>query len=132
MHEHHQPGYMWHEADHWDPRTRRWIFLPRKVSQSVLHDPHTDELMGSNIFIVASEDFTTIDVRTVDGGGGNDRGFTAVRKVPGTANDFAALSVREVGDHTATWMVVFDITDGRVLLEDVVADGVKYEGLEFL
>ena len=28
------PGYLWHEAVHWDARNRRWIILPRKESQT--------------------------------------------------------------------------------------------------
>ena len=26
------PGYLWHEAVHWAPRQRHWVFLPRKAS----------------------------------------------------------------------------------------------------
>ena len=130
------PGYLWHEAVHWDPRMRRWVFLPRKASESDPYEPTADERKGTNLLIFANEDFTDINVLRV---GGKDaapadpeRGFTAIRKVPGTANDFMALQVREVAEETATWILIFD-GEGNVLLPpQLVASDVKFEGLEFI
>jgi soluble calcium-activated nucleotidase 1 len=57
------PGYLWHEAVHWDPRSRLWVMLPRKASTSTIYSPKTDETMGANLIVLCSEDFTDIQVR---------------------------------------------------------------------
>jgi len=128
-----EPGYLWHESVHWDPRTRTWYFLPRKASVDELYSPTADETRGTNFFIEASEFFETINVSRI-GPLEKDRGFTALRKVPGTADRFIALKVLEIGDDTRTWITVFDKA-GNILLEpefQLVSDKHKYEGLEFL
>lgn len=125
-------GWLWHEAVHWDPRGRRWVFLPRKESHSTPFIPGANEPLGSNLLIVASEDFTDIQIKRI-GPLELDRGFTAVRKVPGTEDVFLALKVKEMLGVTKTWLTVFDL-DGNFLLESNQFEevgGVKYEGLEF-
>jgi len=136
-------GYLWHEAVHFCPRNRKWYILPRKRTFTTPYDPVTDEHMGTNILLTASEDFRDIDVQTI-GPLQDDRGFTALRKIPGTDDHFLALKVREVGDETATWVAAFDAS-GNMLLDKsqpgVDEDGfyyitdpehVKFEGLEFV
>ncbi|CAK9062538.1 Soluble calcium-activated nucleotidase 1 (SCAN-1) (Apyrase homolog), partial [Durusdinium trenchii] len=134
-------AYLWHEAVHFCPRTRSWYVLPRKRSLHRRYDPVLDETMGTNVLLIASEDFREITTRRV-GPLQPDRGFTALRKIPGTLDHFLALKVREVGDEASTWITVFD-TDGNMLLHpdvnaDVDPDGfvfvdhIKFEGLEFL
>lgn len=44
------PGYMVHEAIHWDPHTRQWFVLPRRVS-SESYDEKLDEKKGSNLVL---------------------------------------------------------------------------------
>lgn len=126
-------GWLWHEAVHWDPRTRRWIFLPRKESHSTPFIPGATSELGSNLLLIVSEGFTSIDVRRV-GPLELDRGFTAVRKVPGTEQDFVALKVKETKGEVKSWITVFDL-DGNLLLDpnpfEFVGD-LKFEGLEFL
>jgi soluble calcium-activated nucleotidase 1 len=179
------PGYLWHEAVHWDARARRWIFLPRKASRCPLpyrdapkevapdvrdipagreiagergcphYTPEHDETMGTNLLLVASEDFSDIRVSRV-GPLQADRGFTSLRKVPGTASAYLALKVKEVscpecptGTETETLITVFDLETGRPLLDGDVGDrgesvplghgrwarvgggALKFEGLEF-
>ncbi|GBG34313.1 Soluble calcium-activated nucleotidase 1 [Hondaea fermentalgiana] len=134
-------SYLWHEAVHWCPRNRKWYILPRKRSLSDPYDPVTDETKGANILLTASDDFRDISVTTI-GPLQPDRGFTALRKVPGSEDHFIALKVREVGDETATWITVFD-AKGNMLLDQTADDGVdddgflfvdtrKFEGLEFV
>lgn len=88
-------GYLWHEAVHWDDRGRRWVLLPRKRSQD-MYEEVADETRGTNIVLVASEDFRDITVTPV-GPLEAEYGFTTLRKVPGTADVFLAVKAKEVG-----------------------------------
>lgn len=76
------PGYLWHEAVTFLPRTRKWYFLPRKASEDVPYDPVADERLGTNLLIITSEDFSDITVQKV-GPLELDRGFTSLRHIPG-------------------------------------------------
>jgi len=138
------PGYLWHEAVEWDPRHRRWVILPRKASESEPFDDTLDEKCATNLLLLASEDFSSIEVRRL-GPLELEWGVSAVRKVPGTDATFIALKAREVDGQTATKVVVFDIPSGagaepRMLLTPPMqpvggseeAAAVKYEGLDFL
>eukprot|EP00930_Biecheleria_cincta_P015808 TRINITY_DN13059_c0_g1_i1.p1 TRINITY_DN13059_c0_g1~~TRINITY_DN13059_c0_g1_i1.p1 ORF type:complete len:362 (-),score=68.65 TRINITY_DN13059_c0_g1_i1:61-1146(-) len=126
------PGYLWHEAVIWDAWLRRWVVLPRKASQDSPYTPQDDETRGTNLLLIASEDFSEIEVRTL-GPLEPEWGFAALRKVPGTNDTYAALKVLEVGDRTETKLAVFDLR-GNMLLDPPFqhVDSVKYEGLEFL
>lgn len=125
------PGYLWHEAFHFDSRLRKWVILPRKESQT-LYDEAENEWKGSNLLLLASEDFAQVTVRRV-GPLDPEYGFTAVRKLPGT-DMYAALKVKEHGtavQHTV--LTVFDL-DGNIRIDPPfvhVAD-LKYEGIEFV
>jgi hypothetical protein len=97
------------------------------------YHPVTDELMGTNLLIIANEDFSSIEVRRV-GELEADRGFTAVRKVPGLPDTYMALKVLEQGDVAKTWICVFDL-DGYMYLDppmQLVSEHIKFEGLEFV
>mmetsp|Transcript_40976 Transcript_40976/g.65889 ORF Transcript_40976/g.65889 Transcript_40976/m.65889 type:complete len:100 (+) Transcript_40976:1042-1341(+) len=99
--------------------------------------------MGTNILLTCSEDFSHITLQTI-GPLQLDRGFTALRRIPGTEDHFFALKVLEVGDETRSWITAFDShgtmlldrsqenvdDDGFLLITD--PSGVKFEGLEFV
>ena len=139
-------GYMWHEAIHWFEEERKWVVLPRKASTDTPYSPKADENMGTNLLLLASEDFSEIDVRRL-GPLEPAYGFTAVRKLPGKFNSgggnelrhlFVGLKVREEeetdekGMVTHTKLAVFDL-EGRFYTDPPflhVSDD-KYEGLEF-
>ena len=125
------PGYLWHEAVHWDPRTKHWIILPRK--QSYTHyTPEDDEIRGTNLLIIANEDFTDIKVKNI-GPKEPEYGFSALRKVPGTNDLYLALKVKEVNFTTRSKICLFDL-NGEMYFDPPflnVGDE-KYEGLEFL
>lgn len=128
------PGYLSHEAVVFNPFTKQWIFLPRKASVGVPYDDETDESMGSNLLLLASEDFTRIDVRHA-GELEDTWGFTSVALVPGSQGQFLlALKVEERGRSYHTKLTVLDL-EGNLLLDPPgfqhVAD-VKLEGVEFL
>merc|ERR1712159_137858 len=126
-----RPGYLWHEAVHWDVRSRRWILLPRKASFGEPYSPESDETRGTNLLLIASEDFSDIIVRRI-GPLEPEYGFSAVRKVPGTDDVYMALKVLEIGTKTSTKITVFDL-DGNFLLDPpfVHVDDLKYEGVDF-
>ena len=123
------PGYLWHEAVCWDAAIARWIFLPRKASHGAPYHPIGDERMGTNLLLLAAEDFSHIEVRRL-GPVEPEYGFSALRKFPGSRGLYIAVKVREVGAETSSKLVVFDL-DGRIYLDLPFADD-KYEGVEFL
>mmetsp|Transcript_88922 Transcript_88922/g.226285 ORF Transcript_88922/g.226285 Transcript_88922/m.226285 type:complete len:398 (-) Transcript_88922:63-1256(-) len=136
------PGYLWHEAIEWDPRLKRWLVLPRKASEHEQYTPESDETRGTNMLLVASEDFSDIEVHRV-GPMEPGWGFTALRKVPGSAGMYLALKAFEVDGRTETRIALFDLGgpsgSPRLLLDppfqavgDAGESAVKYEGLEFL
>jgi soluble calcium-activated nucleotidase 1 len=125
------PGYLWHEAVHWDPRSRQWILLPRKHSLTA-YWPDDDERRGTNLLIIASEDFSSINVKRI-GPLEPEYGFTAVRKVPGTDGIFLALKAKEVGEVTHTKIAMFDLNGTMYFDPPFLEVGdQKFEGLEFL
>ncbi|CAK9029708.1 unnamed protein product [Durusdinium trenchii] len=125
------PGYLWHEAIIWDAWLQRWIVLPRKASLES-YSPTADETRGTNVLLLADENFSTIEALSV-GPLEPDWGFAALRKVPGTNDTYAALKVLEVGSRTATKICVFDL-QGKMLMEPpfLHVKDQKFEGLEFL
>jgi len=48
--------YVAYVVDH-----RKWIILPRKVSVDIPYNEDTDEVLGSNLMLIADEDFTRIE-----------------------------------------------------------------------
>jgi soluble calcium-activated nucleotidase 1 len=125
------PAYLIHEAVVFNPKTRKWIFLPRRASK-LPYDPVIDEEMGSNIMLIVDEHFTHVEKRTV-GQLDTNWGYSSVKVVPFT-NDLMALRVFEVNGVTKTMITVFD-ENGRFKLEPeyvMISENVKYEGLEFL
>ena len=94
-------GYLWHEAIEWDALSRRWIVLPRKRGFVTPFEPTRDESMGTNVLLVADEDFRHINVSSV-GPLEPEWGFSSVRRVPGMRDVFAALKCREVDGEMQT------------------------------
>jgi len=133
------PGYLWHEAVHFDHRNRQWVILPRKESYTE-YDEEENQYRGSNLLILASEDFSDITVRRVGDGHHDPKyGFTTLKKLPGTNSTYAALKVAEFVNETHdiqhTTFTVFDANTGQIMLEPepfAHVENVKYEGMEFL
>jgi soluble calcium-activated nucleotidase 1 len=140
------PGYVVHEAVHWSHHLRKWVFLPRRISQQP-YSPSKDEHLGSNKVLLVDEGFTTsttVDVhfekyKEEDGG---LHGFSAFSFVPNT-KDRHVLATRSVeegcyNDDIAeckfrTYFCVFDILTGELLMDEVLYDTpLKFEGLEFV
>jgi soluble calcium-activated nucleotidase 1 len=119
-----------------DPRTRKWIFLPRKRSLNEQYNPVSDAEKGTNLLIIADEHFQNISVSEI---GPLDPlyGFTSVRKVPGTEDLYMALKVKEIERadvrQTHTVLTVFDLSGNFHTSPPFIEVGAtKFEGLEFL
>lgn len=149
-------GYVWHEAVVWNSRMRstyklltitdiqKWIFLPRKHSTAVPYDPLSDEMLGTNLMVIASDDWrdeSDLELRRV-GLLEPEWGYTSLKVIPGRrscihlmtsdSNDLVALKVRERDGATSTQVHIFD-ENGQMLMEPVfLEDGAKYEGVEIL
>lgn len=126
------PGYMIIEAVEWSQVHRKWYILPRRVS-SERYDDVQDERRGSNIMLVANEDFSNVVVSKV-GTLTPVRGFSAFKFVPGT-NDNVILALKSAENDAAgtqeTFITLFTV-DGRVLLEEELMGHNKFEGLAFV
>ena len=124
------PGYMIHEAVCWSQVRREWVFLPRRMSTERYNDV-TDERMGTNTVIIASEDFSSIRHLTV-GERVPTHGFSSCKFVPGTEDELmVALKSEEIEGRVATYMMAFNI-QGEVIMEEEKIGERKFEGIEFI
>jgi len=124
------PGYMIHEAVCWSQVRREWVFLPRRMSGEKYNDV-TDERMGTNTMIIASEDFSRIRHLTV-GERVPTHGFSSCKFVPGTEDELmVALKSEEIEGRVATYMMAFTI-GGEVIMEEERIGERKFEGIEFI
>ena len=124
------PGYMIHEAVCWTEVRREWVFLPRRMSEEKYNDV-TDERMGANTLIIASEDFSSIRQLSV-GERVPSHGFSSCKFVPGTDDELmVALKSEEVEGRVATYIMAFTTGGEVVMAEEKIGDR-KFEGIEFI
>jgi len=110
---------------------KQWVFLPRRSAKTP-YNPVEDETKGTNLVIFASADFATVTHATVTPLN-PERGFSSFKFVPHTSDTVvAALKTKEVNDSVETYITVFNIDDGKVLLEETLFDTHKFEGIEFI
>lgn len=136
------PGYLMHEAVLWSQQRKEWIFLPRRLSKDAF-DPEKNERRGSNTVILASDDFKNISVVSIEGlkDATGLRGFSSAKFVPGT-NDRIVAAIRTIevetgktpgkGRETASFISVFEVATGRMLIAERNFSAKKFEGLVFL
>jgi len=138
------PGYVIHEAVLWSAKLKKWIFIPRRISQEQ-YDDVKDEYKGSNKIVLVDEKFTTgevVNIKFIDSDMDPLHGFSTAAFVPNT-NDQHIVAMRSVeencvgGDETLckqrSYMTVFDVLTGDVLMNEVeIEGGIKYEGVEFV
>ena len=127
------PGYCIHEAVVWSHLTRKWIFLPRRIS-SEAYEEEKDEKKGSNKMVVLSEDFEVLNIVEV-GEIIPERGFSSLKFLPGSF-DQIIVAIKSVenseGDTQSSFITIFSL-NGKILLEDEKVPGeYKYEGIEFV
>lgn len=133
---------------------KRWFFLPRRESKE-RYDDVLDESRGSNLMLIADEDFLDIKVTrkekkiacfswiVVDwillcqtkriGEVIATHGFSSFKFVPDSFDDLiVALKSEETKGKTASYIMAFKL-DGTILLPETKIDGdYKYEGIEFI
>lgn len=125
-----EDGYIIHEAAEWHPYRREWLFFPRKISTLPFDQELDERERGSNILIIASEDFSQI--RTLEVGERvPERGVSSFKILPGHPNECIGLKSVEIGDHTESYLFCFNL-DGEVLQEDTLIGRYKCEGIEIL
>eukprot|EP00164_Ancoracysta_twista_P002625 GFYU01003495.1.p1 GENE.GFYU01003495.1~~GFYU01003495.1.p1 ORF type:complete len:371 (-),score=101.83 GFYU01003495.1:271-1383(-) len=126
------PGYLIHEAAFWDEGNKRWIFVPRRAS-SEAYDEVDDETRGTNLFITADEEFSSIDVVRIGEVKDPKRGYSSFKPIPGREGEFIGLKTEEeeAKGYKASYLTVFN-ERGDVLMEETFIDLVKFEGVDFL
>ncbi|CAD5234604.1 unnamed protein product [Bursaphelenchus xylophilus] len=127
------PGYIIHESCHWSNSQQKWFFLPRRVSHEA-YDENQDEYKGSNIVLMASENFSNVKAIEIGEKGDGVRGFSAFQFVPNTGDDVivALKSEERDGRPIASYISVFRISDRSLLMKESRLEGAyKFEGLEF-
>jgi soluble calcium-activated nucleotidase 1 len=128
------PGYMIHESCQWSDIHRKWFFMPRRAS----HEPYTeasDEYAGTDLLLITDENFNSVEVKHVGNKGTGYRGFSAFGFVPGLSDDIIAAvkSEEKDGIPVASYLTVFRLSDGHVLLDEEPLKGAhKFEGIAFI
>nr|CCA23536.1 soluble calciumactivated nucleotidase putative [Albugo laibachii Nc14] len=126
------PGYVVHEAVEWSNVHRQWFLLPRRVSTEA-YSEGADEVRGSNKMVIASEDFSSIEIVQV-GILTPSRGFSSFKFVPRT-DDSIILAIKseeiEKDDFQNSYISIFDIFGNIMLPETEVPGNHKYEGVAY-
>ncbi|GJQ14454.1 hypothetical protein GpartN1_g6245.t1 [Galdieria partita] len=128
------PGYLENEAVLWSSRRRSWIFLPRRWSLEP-YDDEKNEFRGWNKIVVCDESFSDIRMVNLDMELEEEKGFSSARFVPGSKETLiCALRTIEHEEKRvyATYMTIFSVESGSVVLPDILIGNQKYEGIEFL
>lgn len=123
------PGYLWHEAVQWNPRQRRWVFMPRRESLE-RYDEALDEERGSNLLISVDSHGGHAEVRRV-GERLPLRGTSAFQFVPWREDELLVLRSEEHRGAMRAYVGVYTM-DGAVLMEDTLVGDYKFEGVEFV
>ncbi|CAB3399213.1 unnamed protein product [Caenorhabditis bovis] len=126
------PGYMIHEAVQWSDIHKKWFFLPRRMSNEKYTEAD-DENRGTNVMIIANENFTDFNVVRVGAGEYTSRGFSAFQFIPNTDDQviIGIKSEEKDGKPVASYASIFTI-NGRIIVDDVKLNGPhKYEGVAF-
>ena len=123
------PGYMIHEAISWSPHRKQWVVLPRRVSKKP-YDENLDERRGSNTVILASEDFSEIEVRKITKKTPT-RGFSDFKFLPGSKDNIIVALKSEENEEEKTqnsYITVFNL-DGTMLMEETEIPGMMPSAL---
>lgn len=109
---------MVHEAVNWEPISQRWIFLPRRgmgdhfrfdnrlLVSTEKYDADTEGEKGSNKMLIASADFSHVEVETI-GEHIATHGFSSFKFVPHRHHEIVALKTVEHEDIVETCILFF-------------------------
>eukprot|EP00172_Hildenbrandia_rubra_P003504 Plantae.Rhodophyta-Hildenbrandia_rubra.ctg5703.p2 GENE.Plantae.Rhodophyta-Hildenbrandia_rubra.ctg5703~~Plantae.Rhodophyta-Hildenbrandia_rubra.ctg5703.p2 ORF type:complete len:466 (-),score=65.40 Plantae.Rhodophyta-Hildenbrandia_rubra.ctg5703:690-2087(-) len=136
------PGYMMHEGALWSAHRRQWVFFPRRWSRTA-YDPVKNERSGWNSIILADDTFSKIAVVPIKFPAGDfsrhvfDRGFSSAKFIPGS-KDSKVVAIRTIEresvkpKETESFITVFDVNSGDIILPETLFSKRKFEGIEFL
>ncbi|XP_059617988.1 apyrase-like [Phlebotomus argentipes] len=125
------PGFIVHEACVWSPINNQWIFLPRKCTPQSIFNV-TEDYIGCNKIIFASEDFSTITHVDIQANPQPpERGFSSFKFLPDSDETIiVGLTTVETPEAVTTSIIAIDL-EGRVLFPETKIIDDKYEGLAF-
>lgn len=108
--------------------------MPRRASNETYTEA-ADEFRGTDLLLIADENFNKIEVHHVGDKGNGARGFSAFQFIPNTNDDLivALKSEEKDGIPVGSYITVFRVSDGHVLLEEQKLKGEhKFEGIAFV
>lgn len=121
------PGYMIQEAILWSSSLRKWLVLPRRVSTEA-YDEVADERRGSNILLLASEDFSDVELREITTLV-PERGFSSATELPtaGVGPTQALICLRSEENSAQgtqdTYLSILALDGSGPLLEETLVPG---------
>jgi len=123
-------GWMVHEAVGWDLTSNTWVFMPRRVAKDK-YDEKTEGQKGSNHIFILDEKFSKVEVKQI----GNlipTHGFSSFKFVPFRHHEVVALKTVEDGDVIESYITVFNLHTGKILMPETKIGNHKFEGVEFI
>uniref|UniRef100_A0A914NH08 Uncharacterized protein n=1 Tax=Meloidogyne incognita TaxID=6306 RepID=A0A914NH08_MELIC len=114
-------------------RNAKWFFLPRFASNVSPKDVKGEDY-GTNLLLIADENFTKIETKRIGSIGDGSSGYTAFQFLPESNDEIiVAIKAKEYkGEPIATNISVFRHSDGKFLIENEKVDSkYKFEGLSF-
>ena len=128
------PGYMIHEAVCWNPHKEKWYFFPRRASKEA-YDEDLDLDRATNLVLSVVEPFDSLaDISVTNIGEVNPRrGVSSCKFLPNNPNHVLLVkSEEDEKENFKSYVTVLDVEHGSVLLDDVDAGDMKFEGVEFI
>jgi len=123
-------GYMVHESVNWDYSTRTWVFMPRRVGFGA-YDDKADGNKGSNHVFTFPENFSKVQVNR-RGHLDPTHGFSSAKFFPYRPHEIVALKTVETESVVESYIMVFNIQSGVILMNETLIGEFKYEGVEFI
>jgi soluble calcium-activated nucleotidase 1 len=123
-------GWMVHEAVGWDASTNTWVFMPRRVAKEK-YDEKTEGTKGSNHVFILDDKFSSVQVKQI-GELIPTHGFSSFKFVPYRFDEVIALKTVEDGDTIESYITVFNLQTGKVLMKETKVGDHKFEGVEFI
>jgi soluble calcium-activated nucleotidase 1 len=126
-------GYVTHECALWSSKLRRWVFIPRHVSNTK-YVPGNEREHGSTSILIADATFSQVLVVPLQGMSDSPKaGVTDCKFIPnGREREIVIVKIDEGAAASEFRSLVSVVnTDGEVLMPDVpMPKGWKFEGVE--